>query len=230
MNNYQDKWEDSYVRQENNIFHPKEEAVKFINRFICKKLGEDDFRAHNEIQLGKSRGLDFGCGIGTITNLMQEYKVEAHGVDIAKKAIETAQKTYPEIGDRFQALAGTKLPFEDGFFDVCISEAVLDSMPFETALEIVAEISRTTNHFFYFSVISGDDSGHSREYEGEEVQTEKHEEGTVQSYFNWSKINRLLENTGFTIQWAEIHRQISCLSNKVNARYYVVAKKQHLVL
>lgn len=36
-------WEDSYKRQENYMFYPKEETVKFINRFIRKRTGFDSY-------------------------------------------------------------------------------------------------------------------------------------------------------------------------------------------
>lgn len=36
-------WEESYKRQENFMFYPKEESVKFLNRFIRKKIGFDSY-------------------------------------------------------------------------------------------------------------------------------------------------------------------------------------------
>ncbi len=36
-------WEDSYKRQENYMFYPKEETVKFINRFIRKRTGFNSY-------------------------------------------------------------------------------------------------------------------------------------------------------------------------------------------
>lgn len=33
---YQKEWDDSFTRLENNILYPKEEIVKFINRYIRK--------------------------------------------------------------------------------------------------------------------------------------------------------------------------------------------------
>ncbi len=37
MEPYSKQWEESYARQENFIFYPKEEYVKFLNRFVRKK-------------------------------------------------------------------------------------------------------------------------------------------------------------------------------------------------
>lgn len=36
-------WEESYQRQENFMFYPKEESVKFLNRFIRKKTGFNSY-------------------------------------------------------------------------------------------------------------------------------------------------------------------------------------------
>ena len=43
MANLVDKWDESYERLENNILYPKEEVVKFLNRYVIKKtsLGGD---------------------------------------------------------------------------------------------------------------------------------------------------------------------------------------------
>jgi hypothetical protein len=37
------EWDASYNREENYIFYPKEEVVKFLNRFIKKKTGVNTF-------------------------------------------------------------------------------------------------------------------------------------------------------------------------------------------
>ncbi|TLD97744.1 hypothetical protein LS71_003150 [Helicobacter jaachi] len=38
-----DQWNASYARGENVIFYPHEEVVRFLNRFIRKRLGEEEF-------------------------------------------------------------------------------------------------------------------------------------------------------------------------------------------
>ena len=45
---------------------------------------------------------------------------------------------------------------------------------------------------FYCDLISGDDSRHAREFSGEELITTDHENGTVQHYFNFTEIERLI--------------------------------------
>lgn len=46
-------WEESYARQENHMFYPKEETVKFINRFIRKKTG---INSYGEFLIGGGGG------------------------------------------------------------------------------------------------------------------------------------------------------------------------------
>ena len=43
METYVNKWEESYDRYENFILYPKEEYVKFLNRFVRKRIGIDKF-------------------------------------------------------------------------------------------------------------------------------------------------------------------------------------------
>ena len=70
-----EKWEESFERGENFIYYPKEETVKFLNRFIKKKISSTKYKqlidSHNKL-----RGLDFGCGIGRITILLNEFDIE----------------------------------------------------------------------------------------------------------------------------------------------------------
>ena len=37
-NSYKKEWDESYERDENNILYPHDEVVKFLNRFVRKKL------------------------------------------------------------------------------------------------------------------------------------------------------------------------------------------------
>ena len=46
----------------------------------------------------KLKGLDYGCGIGRNTVLMEEFNIESKGVDISQEAIEKAKTTdYEEV-------------------------------------------------------------------------------------------------------------------------------------
>ena len=41
---YKQEWDKSYNRFENHILYPKEEVVKFLNRFVRKKLSDKTFQ------------------------------------------------------------------------------------------------------------------------------------------------------------------------------------------
>lgn len=223
------KWDESYGRGENFIFYPKEEVVKFLNRFVRKKIGPDTFR--DILDFGKTvRGLDYGCGIGTTAILMQDFGIEGYGTDISVKAIQTAKdnarsKGLPEMGDRFKVSDGLTIPFESDFFDLTICDSVLDSMPFEVAIRNAKEICRVTRKLLFVSVISGDGAGHYREFHGEETVTGQHEEGTCQSYFNWAKVLELAKFAKTRVIWAHLITAESVISPYKNGRYFVVLEK-----
>lgn len=223
------KWEESYQRGENFIFYPKEEIVKFLNRFVRKRTGVDTFTDILDFK-NTIRGLDYGCGIGRLTILMREFGIDAYGIDIASPALAVAKDLAvklgsPELQDRFSHFDGGSIPFEDNFFDITISEGVLDSMSFELAKRNLKEIGRVTKQLAFVSLISGDTSEYHREFCEEKVVQTEHEIGTVQSYFNWSKIQELIAGTNFIIDWCNLVTEESVISHYKYGRYYVVLKK-----
>jgi ubiquinone/menaquinone biosynthesis C-methylase UbiE len=146
------EWEESYSRNDNFMLYPKEEVVKFINRFIKKKTSLTGYV--NILQSDeKLKALDFGCGIGRITVLLHEFDIEAYGIDISENAINEAKKFAKyfkfNLSNNFQSYNGKKIPFKDKEFDFTISEAVLDSLPFELAKELMKEIDRVTKKYFF---------------------------------------------------------------------------------
>ncbi len=229
METYVDKWEESYNRYENFIFYPKEEYVKFLNRFVRKKIGIDKFVDILDFERG-GRALDFGCGLGRLTILMKEFGLDAYGVDISRNAIANAKVLakhlgYPDMEDRFVTIDGKKLAFPDDYFQITISEGVLDSMHYELAKINMKEIDRVTSELAFISLISGDDSEHYREYAGEEVVQAEHERGTIQSYFSMEKIRSLIGSTGFKIKWCRLVTEESVLDRYKGGRYYLVLEK-----
>ena len=80
------------------------------------------------------------------------------------------------------------------------------------------------NGLFYFDVISGDDKRRYREYACEEVVETDHEKGTIQAYYNWTKI-RELASIGFSIIEAQLIKKESLINNAMNARYHIVFRK-----
>jgi len=228
------QWEESYSRNDNFMLYPKEEVVKFINRFIKKKTSLTGYV--NILQSDeKLKALDFGCGIGRITVLLHEFDIEAYGIDISENAINEAKKFAKyfkfNLSNNFQSYNGKKIPFKDKEFDFTISEAVLDSLPFELAKELMKEIDRVTKKYFFMSLISSDSVNlfssleEGQEFNGEIEVKEMHEQGTIQSFFDEAKITDLIKDTDFKIKWCELHTHKDCNNKSTHSRYYVVLEK-----
>lgn len=205
--------------------------MKFLNRFVRKKIGVDQyidiFDFSQDIGV---KALDYGCGIGRLTILIQEFGLDAYGIDISSKAIAQARKLaehfgYPDLRDNFIEGDGNSIPFPNAYFDITISEAVLDSMHFELAKIIMKEISRVTKKLAFISLISGDNSQRHREYAEEEIVRTEHEKETIQSYFNMQKIRELIGDTDFKMKWCHLITDESLLNRYKYGRYYVVLEK-----
>jgi SAM-dependent methyltransferase len=179
---------------------------------------------------GRLKALDFGCGIGRQTILLEEFGIEAYGIDISEKAIKMAKELavymgFPKLAERLRVYDGLKIPFEDNFFDFTISCGVLDSMHFELAKTLMKEVDRVTKKLAFITLISGDNDRFYREYNGEEIVETEHERGTIQSYYNWSKVLKLIEETSFSIKWARLITEEGINHKFKYGRYYIVLEK-----
>jgi len=228
-------WEESYGRGENFIYYPKEEAVKFINRYIKKKISSSEFRDVLNMDGEQIKGLDFGCGIGRITILMHEFDIDGYGIDISEVAISEAKNLSKffnyGLDKNFFVYDGLKVPFDDNYFDFTISEAVFDSMPFELAKQLIKEVDRVTKKYFYLSLIAAEstqifkNSNLEESFNGELEVNETHEKGTIQCFYDFDKIEKLIEKTSFNIKWCEQHIQKNYIQDYMHSRYYVVLEK-----
>ncbi|MBK9129192.1 MAG: class I SAM-dependent methyltransferase [Phycisphaerales bacterium] len=228
----QEQWNASYERGDNQMLYPKEEVVKFLNRFVRKRTGPNSFRDLLAPRPGAQelRGLDYGCGVGRMTVLLEEFGIRAWGVDISPTCLAAAREVaahfgHPSLADRFAQVDGLALPFDDGFFDVGIASGVLDSMHFEFARRVALELDRVVERWLYVDLISGDNGRFHREFDGEEVVSDAVERGTVQSYFNWTKVQTLFAPTRFRIHWARLITEQSCTDRFRYSRYHVVLRK-----
>jgi SAM-dependent methyltransferase len=89
------------------------------------------------------RVLDFGCGVGRLTNALATHVDEAVGVDISESMIEqaTALNQYPDRVS-FRSYDGGRLPFEDASFDSALSLIVLQHAPPPVQLACLLELQR----------------------------------------------------------------------------------------
>jgi len=224
-----ENWELSYGNKDNYIFYPKEEVLKFLSRFVRKRVGMTEFIDVLDSSSGL-KGLDFGCGIGRQTVLLEEFGIRAYGIDIAETAISRAREmasffSKPDLRHRFLTFDGQSIPFEDRMFDVTIAESVLDSMPFDVAKGCIAEIDRVSKNLLFMSLISGDSLRGAEEFSGDLIVETRHEEGTIQSYYNWDRVQKLISDTSFKIIWCQKNTERSLTAEYCNARYYVVLRK-----
>jgi SAM-dependent methyltransferase len=231
MLNNKDEWDISYEKGDNFVFYPHEEIVRFISKYIRKRIGLAEFR---DIASGVNepiRVLDLGCGIGRHVIYCHEMGLETYGIDLSDAAINMAldwaqRNGILDIEKKIKQGDVRHLPWEDGFFGYAISHGVLDSMPYEMARQAVVELANKMKNggLFYCDLISGDDSWHFREFDGEELIHANHEKGTIQSYFNLAKILSLFKNL-FRIHDCNLVRRESILRGGYTSRYHLVLEK-----
>lgn len=104
-------------------------------------LGEARARGLN---IRRHRALDFGCGVGRLTQALARHFDEVWGVDIAPAMIELAE-SYNRYGEKCRYVvneAGDLSRFPDGYFDFILSLITLQHMPPETAKGYLKEFVR----------------------------------------------------------------------------------------
>lgn len=231
MENQKNAWETSYRNLDNFVFYPHEEIIRFVSRYIRKRIGLREFRDVIP-HMHSPRVLDLGCGIGRHVIYFHEMGFDCHGIDLSATAVEFARQWGTERGitdveSRIVQGDVRSLPWPDASFDVIVSHGVLDSMPFEVAKTACQEAARILreNGLLYCDVVSGDDSTHAREFAGEEIVATPHEQGTIQSYFNFEKILELIERS-FDIIECKLIRQENVLSGHFISRYHLSLKRK----
>jgi ubiquinone/menaquinone biosynthesis C-methylase UbiE len=97
----------------------------------------------------QDRVLDLGCGIGNILIALAERMDFIHpaaGVDVSPDLIRIGEREIAQAGLRdrigLQAAPATRLPFEDGAFDVVLTSHVLKHLDDEALLTSFREVVR----------------------------------------------------------------------------------------
>jgi SAM-dependent methyltransferase len=93
--------------------------------------------------LRRGSALDFGCGVGRLSQALAEQFREVHGVDVAESMIAGA-KSHNRHGERCAYHVNTedRLPFEAGRFDFVLSVITLQHMPARLASSYITEFVR----------------------------------------------------------------------------------------
>jgi len=231
MDTQKREWEESYRNQDNFVFYPHEEVIRFISKYIRKRVGFGEFRDIVSCN-PPPKILDLGCGVGRHVIYCHDMGLDAHGVDLSTHAVGVACKWARDNGMKEperKIMQGDvrKLQWVQGYFDFALSHGVLDSMHFEIARTACQELSRVLKKggLFYCDLVSGDDSAHAREFTGEEIVATAHEKGTMQSYFNLNKISRLIEGYFDIVECLLIRRE-NVLTGISSARYHLLLKAQ----
>lgn len=227
LDNQKSAWELSYGRAENFVFYPHEEIIRFIAKYVRKKTGLDKYIDRMDVPV---KILDVGCGIGTQICYYLEMGFDPYGFDLSENAINMTKERleklgHADMGDHVMQADITKLPWTTGFFNIVSACSVLDSMPYAIAKIGIAEVSRVMQPggLFYCDLISGDEMGYCREYDGEVFVSTVHEKGTIQSYFNFTKIKDMIEGH-FEIVEGYLIKKFGLLEKYESSRTHLVLR------
>lgn len=90
------------------------------------------------------RALDFGCGVGRLTQALANYFLSVYGVDISDEMIRYANQLNKH-GKRVKYIVNVQdnlKVFDDNYFDFIISDIVLQHVPEEFQLKYISEFIR----------------------------------------------------------------------------------------
>jgi ubiquinone/menaquinone biosynthesis C-methylase UbiE len=235
IENQKKTWEESYLNRDNFVFYPHEEVIRFVSKYIRKRIGLCEYKdvraSDSSSELNKDvKILDLGCGIGRHVIYCHEMGLEAHGIDLSETAISVARMWATERGisepeKRIRQGDISHLPYPDEFFNFALCHGVLDSMSFPVARLACSELARVLKRggLFYCDLVSGDDSNHAREYCGEEIVSTSHEKGTIQSYFNFEKMKEMTTGLFEAIEALLVRRE-NVVSGGYYSRYHIVLR------
>ncbi|MGI0528413.1 class I SAM-dependent methyltransferase [Treponema socranskii] len=225
----QNEWNDSYRGGGNVLFYPHEEIIRFVNKYVRKRTSYNSFR--NVMKLSDDdwknfRSLDLGCGCGRHVNFMDEFGLNPYGIDLSDMAIALGKEWFFHIGkrnlcDRLIVGNVADLPFQDDFFNICVSHGVLDSMPRDIAIKGIQETLRCmkTGGMIYLDLIMNMTSS-----DKEEVQVDGLERDTIQSYFTLRSIKDFIPSTTEIVDFKIVNW---CNNNGVsfNKRAHLIIRK-----
>ncbi|MEP6660713.1 MAG: methyltransferase domain-containing protein [Acidimicrobiales bacterium] len=97
-----------------------------------------------DVHVNRGKALDFGCGVGRLTQALCGHFETCIGVDIAPSMIASARR-YNQFGPRAQFICsgGPTLPFAEPTFDFVYSRLVLQHIPPSLTLGYVGELVRS---------------------------------------------------------------------------------------
>lgn len=228
QNQKKTEWNESYKNGGDHLFYPHEEIIRFMNKYVRKKVGVDEYVDIMEAPEGNYKnikGLDIGCGIGRHVKFMDEFGLDAYGFDLSEVAIEQGRDWFKKVGrqelaNNLLAASITNLPYDDNAFDIAVSHSVFDSMSMDIAFEGMKEVFRVLKNgaYMYFDLLMKE--------KGEKVMmTNPGQKDTVRTFFDERELDTLLNGQAEIIErkiviWEEPSGEVIIKRN-----HFIIKKK-----
>ena len=218
---YDKFWDLSYKRLENNLKYPNEQLIKFLNKFILKK----------KINKNKLLFLDLGCGNGRNTKYILENGLKVVSIDLSKIAINNTRKLLKKSKfnpSRYKLIniSSDNFKYASNSFDYIISDSTLDSMPineFKKTIKLIYNLIKP-NGLVYLNLINIKNVTHKGKFlnKYDFLINSKHENNTIQSYFDNKRINESFKQFEIVDNY-----EIIKFRNKriLDARFHLILKK-----
>ena len=118
-----------------------------VAEFMATGIAETDMVMQHLARLGSvpdrnGTALDFGCGVGRLTQALGCHFESCVGVDISGAMIEKAESLNQRSNCRYVTNSDICLPFPDGEFSFIYSNIVLQHIPTRFAMEYLREFMR----------------------------------------------------------------------------------------
>lgn len=225
------EWENSYTRGENHVFLPSDEVVRFVSRYLRRRVDLDKVvdvlpRAEGSLVL------DLGSGLGRNLLFGETMGLRMHGLELSSLAVSKSHQLLSKNGiiepeNRVKQGDARKLPWSDSYFDHALSDSVLDSMPLEVAQDAVKEVARVVKSggMFYLNLvakISLVGGGTSPDFE---IVKTTHEQNTYQTYFDSEKWQNLLA-PNFEVVLSELHCVENISGQTTRGRWHIVCRRK----
>jgi ubiquinone/menaquinone biosynthesis C-methylase UbiE len=121
-----------------------EDAVRFAGQphavYVQAKAQALLRLAERRLQRPPAQALDVGCGIGLTDPLVLPHVGSLHGVDVSEAMVERARERNPDV--EYRVYDGSRLPYEDGRFDLVFAICVLHHVGQEARAPFLRELRR----------------------------------------------------------------------------------------